>query len=299
MSSVSALKNKLVLVARSGTYVNFAPSQVQKYHHETERFLMNSSDELDAVELFDVYEMQFHLALITSHDVEAKAILDRLVDQFGSSENSQRIRLLQSKYLEVMGEPEQALKVLGNDPDELRLSRRLTTNSRKSGNAEEYIANLNFYLDLQPSDLITWAELGDEYAKVGHYDKAVFSLQEILLQEPFAYPVFYKVGLYNYYRFLQEEQALKTERKDKLWELVEILQDARNNYLRSVEICDVYIKSWIGIYLISSHKFNDKLRKLNSVKEVAKFLEQNDKLKTLSEKKIRELDQEAWAQIKQ
>ena len=72
---------------------------------------------------------------------------------------SQRIKILQSVYAELKGEIETASKLLSEDPDELRLLRRLTTLSRHDKNPTKYINNLIYYLNLQPSDLIAWAEL--------------------------------------------------------------------------------------------------------------------------------------------
>ncbi|KAK6456993.1 uncharacterized protein RJT20DRAFT_127107 [Scheffersomyces xylosifermentans] len=292
MSDITLLKNKLLLVASSGAFANFSPEQVKEYNDELEHFLLVSTDSLDSIELFNLYELEFYLALISKNDIKAKSVLDRLLDQFGSNKKSQRIKLLQSLFLEATGERDQATKLLEKNPDEMLLSRRLTTFSRNNDDEkdnEDYIYNLIFYLDLQPSDLVTWAELGDEYSKIGHYDKAIFSFKEILLQDPYAYPVFYKVALNYYYNFLQEEKNLKTERKDKLVELSELLINARDNALRCIEICDVYAKSWLLIYIISTHKFNEKLSKLDSVKEIKDYLVTNERLRKLSEIKISEL----------
>ena len=74
-----------------------------------------------------------------------------------------RIKILQSVYVELKGEIETASKLLSEDPDELRLLRRLTTLSRHDKNPTKYINNLIYYLNLQPSDLIAWAELSEQY----------------------------------------------------------------------------------------------------------------------------------------
>ena len=188
------------------------------------------------------------------------------------------------------GDEQAAMKVLGQNADELRLSKRLVTFSRKSDDNVEYIASLNYYLDLQLSDIISWAELADEYKKIEHYDKAIHCLQEILLQEPYAYNVFYKVGLFYYYRFLQD--FTKTaEKKDKLLEMMSVLNNATNNFLRSIEICDSYTKSWLGIYLIIKSEFNNVLsNKLSDNKQVKAYLEGNAKLESSSKQKIIQLN---------
>lgn len=283
---IELVKNKLLSMAASGIYVNFQPDILQNTYNEISKFLSVNAESIDTIELFNLYEMQFYISLMTNHDVEAKTSLDRLVDQFGF-EKSQRVKLLQSIYFEAMGDDEAAMKVLGQNADELKLSRRLVTFSRKPDNNEDYIASLNYYLDLQPSDVITWAELADEYKKIGHYEKGIHCLQEILLQEPYAYNIFYKVGLFYYYQFLQEFTNKTQDKKDKLLEAISVLNNAKNNFLRSIEICDSYSTSWLGIYLISKLDFNQTLlNKLADNKQVKIYLEDNSKLEALSKQKI-------------
>ncbi|ABN66829.2 predicted protein [Scheffersomyces stipitis CBS 6054] len=289
MSDVLLAKNRLLVISSSGAFANFNPLQLQGVYDELDTFLTGHGDSLDSIELFTLYELQFYLSVMTNHDIKAKSILDRLLDQFGSNKKSQRIKLLQSIYLEAVGEKAAATKLLEQNMDETLLSRRLVTFTRNNENEadnEEYISTLNFYLNLSPSDLVAWAELAHEYTRSGHYDKAVFCYKEILLQEPHAYPIFYQVGLNYYYQFLQEERNLKTDKKDKIVEMTQLLSYSRDNFLRSIEICDVYSLSWVGLYALTGLKFNDKLAK---VKEVSGYLAKNDKLRELSEKKIKQL----------
>ena len=108
-----------------------------------------------------------------------------------------RIKILQSVYAELKGEIETASKLLSEDPDELRLLRRLTTLSRHDKNPTKYINNLIYYLNLQPSDLIAWAELSEQYQKLGNYDKSIYCLKEVVLQNPLAYPIFTRLAYYT------------------------------------------------------------------------------------------------------
>lgn len=282
-----SLKNKYLTIASSGLFVRFTPPETDRYFHDIEAFLQASS--LDSVDTFNLYELQFFLALQSQRDVQAKSYLDRIVDQF-NSEHSQRIKFLQLIYLEALGDDEGAVKQLGSNPDELKLSRRLTTFSKEAGSNANYITNLNYYLDLQPSDLLTWAELGDEYAKVGAYDKAVFAWQEVLLQEPLAYNAHYKVGLYSYYKLLSQYDG-KSEKKEKLLEWVANAVHARDYFLRALEISDNYVKAWAGVYAVSNLKLNDKLRghrAVSSVKAATQFLSDAERLSALSKRKLKE-----------
>ena len=261
--------------------------QVQKYHHELEIFLNMYGDSLDGIELMNLYEMQFYILLIVGKDIEAKVVLDRILNQFGSNSKSQRINVLQSVYHEAIGERAVASSILEKNADDMKLTRRLTTFDRS--NAETYINSLSFYLNINPSDLLAWAELAHVYSEAGEYEKSVFCYKEVLLHEPCAYPMFYRAGLNYYYNFLREEKILKGERKEKLLELVQILRNSRDHYLRCIEICAVYTKSWVGLNLILTLKFNDKLNKSNMVKEIKTYLDENDKLRPLVEKRVSEL----------
>ena len=259
--------------------------------------ILNQDSLLDSIELFNLYELQFYLSILTLHDIEAKNVLDKICDQFDfkdSNKNkgrSQRIKILQSVYVELKGEIETASKLLSEDPDELRLLRRLTTLSRHDKNPTKYINNLIYYLNLQPSDLIAWAELSEQYQKLGNYDKSIYCLKEVVLQNPLAYPIFYKIGLLYYYLFLQNEGNLKTDKKDKLFELMKILINSRDNYLYSLEINDKYEKNWVGLKTIVSLPFNDKLKKISeSSKEIKDYLNYNEKLKPIIDRKLKELN---------
>ncbi|RCK64877.1 TPR repeat protein oca3 [Candida viswanathii] len=292
------LKKKLLYLASSGSFTNFTPQQLHDAYEELQDFLIVHHDKLlDSIELFNLYELQFYLSVLTLHDIEAKNALDRITDQFSIIKTdkelrSQRIAILQSIYAELQGDLKHASKLLSEDPDELKLSRRLTTLSRHdAGDSSKYINNLIYYLNLQPSDVQTWNELGEQYKILGHYDKAIYCLKEIVLQDPQAYPIFYKMGLLYYYLFLQLETNLKTEKKDKLFELMKVLINARDNYLYSLEINDTYKKNWVGLKALAELGFNDKLKKISeSSKEIKEYLSSNDKLKVIIDKKIKELN---------
>lgn len=289
-------KQRYLAILSSGVFATFSPEKLATLHQEVGDYLNAHSGRLDLTDQFDLYELQFYLALLTNHDVEAKSYLDRINDQF-AGKLSQKIMILRLMYHEARGDMKAAVNALGDNADELRASRRLATFSRTkldgSPNVEEYIKNLNYYLNLQPSDSLAWAELGDQYHKVGHYDKAVFCFNEVLLQEPNAYNIFYKVGLNLYYQFLQEYQE-KNDKKDKLLASMAVLENSRNAFLRSVEISGTYVKSWVGIYVVSSHSLITKLennKTLSQQKKIAQFISETTQLHQLSKKRIIVIEQ--------
>lgn len=280
---VELIKNKLLLVSAHESFVRFPNDQLMEYVDDTNNFLQNHSDSLDNLELFSLYQLQFYLNLLTMNDKQAKTALDTIVNQFGLDvDQSQRVRLLKSMYYEAMGDSTKAQDLLGKNPSEMRLSRRLATFLRKNG---DYVANLLFYLDLQPADIIAWAELAQQYHDLGHYDKAVFAYQEILLHQPFAYPIFYQIGLNYYYHFLQLDKS-KQDNKAKYVEAAELLTNARDNYLRTVEIFPDHAKAWLGINILTKLPVNDKLAKMKLAKE---YLNNNGKLNDISTTKLNQL----------
>ncbi|KAI3403563.1 oca3 [Candida oxycetoniae] len=298
----SLVKRKLLQLAATGRFSSFTPKQLYTTFKQLSSYLSQYEDKLDLIELFQLFELKFYLSILTNHDIEAKNILDRLSDQFGHDVNSQRIRILQSIYYEAQGQLKKAGDLLSENPDELQLSRRLTTFARYDPTAEKYIKNLNFYLNLQPADVLTWCELSEEYRKLGLYDKAIYCLNNVIIVEPTAYPIFYKIGLLNYYHFLQLEQESKEDniKKGKLIELMNVLILARDNYLYSLEINDKYDKSWVGLWSIvnAGFAFNKKLKKVSeSSKAIKEYLNQADQLKTIVEKKLKQLDIEIESRV--
>ncbi|RLV91690.1 ER membrane protein complex subunit 2 [Spathaspora sp. JA1] len=287
MTDTTLLKKKLLHIAATGKISKFTPQQLQSNYQEVSQFLALHKDTLDSIELFNLYELNFYSCILTNRDIEAKAVIDLLLDQFQSNSKSQRIKLLQSIYFEAIGEYKQATDLLTGNTDELILSKRLVTFSRNDG-GETYIKNLCYYLDLQPSDLSAWSELAEEYRKLGKYQDSIYCLKEVLLHEPFAYTIFYKVGLLNYYQFLQDLKKPKI----KLHDLIQLLNQARNNFLVCVEINEKYTKSWIGLYVLANHEFNqdERFNKVKNDEIVKQYVSDNDKLKSLVEKKVAELN---------
>ncbi|KAI5949059.1 hypothetical protein KGF57_004903 [Candida theae] len=231
------VKRKLLNVATTGRFATFTPEETNYHTKQLRSYLLNHQDKLDSIELFQLFELDFYLSLITGHDIEAKAVLERLNDQFGDKVSSQRIKLLKSIYFEATGDLESAGKVLSEDPDELLLSRRLTTLSRHDG--VKYINNLIYYLNLAPSDVVAWCELADEYAKLKEYKKAIHCLKRVLLNQPDAYTLYDKIGS-HYHQLSLEAQA----HKDKN----ELLQSSVKEYLRSLEIYAGNRSAWEGLY---------------------------------------------------
>lgn len=279
MSDATLLKKKLLLVASTGKFSTFTPHQLQKYKDELNIFLA-LGPAVTSIELYQLFELQFYLSILTNDDSAAERALARILDKFELNKKSQRIKLLQSIYYEATGDVAKAKELLGANADEIKLSKRLVTFSRNGDDNTAYINNLVFYLGLQPGDLSTWAELGDEYFKIGHYDEAIFSYKEILLQEPLAYHWFYKIGLCHYYRYLQVLKQSTTKKEV----ILDCLTQSRNNYLRCIELYENHDKSWLGINILTKIPLNDKLS------EAKAYISQNERLAKASSDMLTKLN---------
>lgn len=251
------IKQRYLDILAAGTFARLNPEELDVLHTEVGQYLKNYGDTLDAGDLFALYELQFYVLLLTNHDVEAKSYLDRFNDQF-AGKKSQKIMVLRLMYYEATGDKKAAIDALGTDPNELRASRRLATFARagKEGTqgAVEYIKSLNHYLDLQPADALAWAELGDVYSSVGHYERAVFCFKEVLLHAPDAHNMYYKAGLNLYLQHLYLcglGLGLGPDKKDALLAALAVVEHARDCFLKSVEINQHHAESWLGVYLLA------------------------------------------------
>lgn len=279
----------------TGSYTKFSPEKLHQLHKDVGQILPTAQEKLDSAELFDLYELYFHVSLLTNHDVNAKLMLDRFNDEF-SGQRSQKYLILKSMYYEATGKDREAVDALGASTDELRASRRLATFARYkadgSENVAEYIKSLTFYLNIQPSDVTTWAELAEQYAKIGNYEEATFCIKEVLLLEPLAYNMFYKAGLYQYYHFLQQDQA-KSEKEKDLLALYPILQAARDSFLRAVELSATFTKAWVGIATVGDSDLINRLensKKVSADSKVLAFVKETIQVRELAKLRVRELE---------
>lgn len=286
---------RFIQILNTGSYARFTPEKLHDLHQQVGKYLPTAQETLEPLDLFDVYELYFHVSLLANHDVLAKSMLDRFNDEF-SGKKSQKYQILKSMYYEATGKDKEAVDALGLDQAELRASRRLATFAKYkadgSENVPEYIKSLVFYLNIQPADVVTWAELADQYAKIGHYDEAVFCVKEVLLHEPLAYNMFYKAGLYQFYRFLQQDKT-KSEKDKDLLTLYPLLQEARDSFLRAVELSATYTKAWVGVAAVGDSDIIKRLedsKKLASDSKVVKFVKETIQTRELAKLRVRELE---------
>ncbi|KAI5956278.1 oca3 [Candida jiufengensis] len=290
----SLIKRKLLHISQTSKFTQFTPKQLYDHQKEITKFLIENENTLNSIELFNLLELEFYLNLLTKNDDEAKLILNKIITNFNEGNEqkevrSQRLKFLKSIWYESQNDLKKAGEMINDDPDELKLSRRLTTFARNSTNSTtattKYINNLIYYLNLQPNDILTWSELSEEYLKLGEYEKSIYCLKQIVLYQPQAYTIFYKIGLVHYYHFLSINQKLNNinDKKEKLLELMKSIILSRDNFLVSLEINEKFDKSWIALNTLLNAGLDTKLIKFSeNNKDIKEFIKQNEKLKLIA-----------------
>lgn len=294
VSMVPSAKKRYLAILSLGVFAHYSPLQLEALHSQLAAFLSTNADSLDLTDLFDLRHLHFMVLLLTNRDNEARACLDRLHDQFGN-QKSQKLMVLRLMLYEATSSKRDAIAALGKDANDLQTSRRLTTLARRKDDGSpdpvEYVRALTHYLDLQPGDPVAWAELGDQYNLAGHYDKAVYCFQEVLMVQPLAYNMFYKVGLNQYLRLLQQDD--RSDKKERLLAGMELLRGARDAFLRAVELSDSYSRAWVGVYVTCGHGLVARLgasAPLRANTAVAAFVAECGRLRAVSRARVMELE---------
>lgn len=271
-----------------GVFATYSPDQLDRLHSSLTPLLEQN---LPLPVLFDLRCLHFYVLLLSNRDNEARAGLDRIHDQFGAAK-SQRISILRLMLAEATGDRKGAITALGTKKDELRTSRRLATLARRradgSDTLPDYLRALNHYLDLQPADTLAWAELGHQYHGAGHYDKAVFCFQEVLMAQPLAYNVLCDVGTSHYYHVLQQQQTKQARKKEELLAHMERLRSARDAFLRAAELSATYTRAWVGVLVVTAYAL-ELLGLVKGNKAVDGFVGECRDLREVSAARVREL----------
>lgn len=287
---------RLAKIFNFGLFNKFSPAEIAELHEECSEFLKNALLTLvgasNIKELYDITELNFHLALIINNTSEAKLLLGRLSDKFGGYKNLQRVAILRSMYIEATEGPKAAAKFLesiGGFNKKTDIIRRRSYLTSKI-NPDAYINDLLLYLDVKPSDCEAWFELSEQYLILGNYSKAIYSLQQILIVTPFAYIVHYKLGTtYQSYAFklLLDFSSSKKNKFDYNKETIESFYTYYNLslkcFLKSVELSESFHKGWCGIYVLTKPL---KLKNVNLLKKFEATADQYEKLNKLAKEKL-------------
>ncbi|ODQ80505.1 hypothetical protein BABINDRAFT_160779 [Babjeviella inositovora NRRL Y-12698] len=302
MTSITEIKDKLLRIHRSGKYATLSPANLLQTHTQLTSILTLHQTLLSAVELYDLYELQFYVSLMMSEDAIALKYMNLIIDRFGNN-NSQRITILKTVYLNATEGAQSASyyvrEKLKENQDQLRIMRTNIGLLKQQKEPTEYIEALVSFLDRQPLDAQCWYELSEQYCQLGNYDKALHCLKEVLMLQPYAYNVMYKVGEVSLASLKQAAASATFQTPKTLDKVYGVAKDGRSNFLRSIELCDNYAKAWIGLYVMTldGYSLNEKLSSRGNVLKshrslegnIEAYLAKNAALHSMAQKKLLEL----------
>lgn len=258
MVSPADIRTKLLLIHRSGTYATLDPAGLLHVHTQLTEVLAFHPPLAGTVELYDLYELLFYVSLLLSEDKVALRYLNLIVDKFGHNQ-SQRITLMKTAFLHATEGVAKASFYIGEkikeDEDLLRLVRTAVGLLKLQKSVDEYIKALVSYLDRQPHDLQAWSELSEQYTRLGNYTKAIHCLKEVLMVEPYAYPVFTKVGEVSLVGLKQIAEAPTPTTPTNLDQAYTLANDGRKAFLRAIELCDNCAEAWVGLHVMTHASF--------------------------------------------
>ncbi|KAH3666616.1 hypothetical protein WICMUC_005600 [Wickerhamomyces mucosus] len=270
-----SLKKKFLEIHQLALFATFEPSKTNETYLDLINFLKDKDDSLTQIEYYNLLELQFYLALISCRDEVAKVTLDRIIDKFGD-EDSERIAVLKIKYLSATSsEEDAALNYIESrkGKNEIHiLKSTIALNKNKNNSKDDYVVLLKGLLEVTPLDVEVISELGEYYYQLGHFDKAIFTLQDILLVQPFNHLTFARLGeIYNAI-YKRDPKA-----KDATHQLIQ----SQKHFSRSIELCSNFVRGWSGLYISSKELKTHKVDK----NKLANY----DKLYKLSRDKLKEI----------
>lgn len=221
-------------------YYHLKPAQLDELWTIGNQFIDKNRLMCFEYEWFTLLEQQFYLSLLTCRDVQAKLMLKRIMEKFGTQ--SRRIFKLRTAYVQATQHEsaiESHVNALGDiEFDSLKLG---YVPLKQQGKWKEYIQKLVDYLtDANPMDEEAWAELAESYAECGDFESAINSLEQVLLIKPLAFNVFARIG-----ELKKLQAALKLQ--ENFGSAKELIDNAVDYHCRSVELNPLYLRGWCGL----------------------------------------------------
>ncbi|CCG82848.1 TPR repeat protein Oca3 [Taphrina deformans PYCC 5710] len=229
-------------------------------------------------EAWDIYEQSLVAALEVADDELALTCLTRLSDKFPQSG---RVHALRGMLLEATQDPQEALtfykEVLEVEPTNVIIRKRQITFEKSLGRLVEAVAHLVQYLDVYYTDGDAWAELGDLYTSLHHFDRAIFSWSEALILKPHDHDTHASYADALYAQWLSNSDPL-------------VLHTALKSYLRSLELSDDNLRSVCGIKMCCDHILRSKIYAPDSHKPRTASTQTNNKsVDLVTHAKVKEL----------
>lgn len=194
-------------------------------------------------------EQLFLVFLRTGDDKSADFCLKRLAERFGAA--NERIMGLRGLYQEATAKDGSSLEVilqdynkkLSENPVNVPILKRRIALLRSLNRHEEAVSALVDYLEAFPTDAEAWCELADLYQSNAMSAQAIFSLEEALLVTP---------NSWNLHAQLGELLYISTTAADQNNNITQNLARSVKHFLRSLELCENYIRGLYGLILTTS-----------------------------------------------
>ncbi|SCV02867.1 LAMI_0H03620g1_1 [Lachancea mirantina] len=246
---MEALRKRFLTIYETKFFSIAPPNEIVELYNELKAYLKVVDPALSQTDYMSLMHMLFDLCIYNGKDIEAQVIYKTLEDRFG--DNSPYLHVMQATMMQVNENDVTAEKylqelldrVLEYDTDildYLLVSKKLLSIRKRSLSREKYISELLNLSEKFPLDGETWTALATEYLEAGQLDRAAFCLEEVLCIAPFNYICFAQLGEVLYYKALRDKKGKK-----------DVLQDSLNNFLRSVELSETYLKGWAFVAKIT------------------------------------------------
>jgi ER membrane protein complex subunit 2 len=225
-----------------------APELLAKAAPSSDLFPLSLLNAPESSDSWASHERLFYACLQARDDKSAFLLLERLTKRFGA--NNDRVMGMRGLYQEAVAESEEDLrevleeynKILSESMNVAIHKRRIAL-TRSLKQYDEAIALLVDFLEIYPTDTEAWCELADLYQSQGLSSQAMFSLEEALINMPFAWNIHARLGEVAYITASSNENSAASQK---------LLADAVQRFSRSIELCHDYLRGYYGLYLATS-----------------------------------------------
>lgn len=273
------IRRRFLDLCSTHQYMGFPAKDMEELHIELSQYMKLDDPKLTDLNKVTLMEMLFYIKVLVSEDIEAEVIYRTLCDQIG--ENSPRMHVMKGTLLQITEGDKKAVEYLKKLLDEvlefdtdavdyLCVSKKLLSIQKPVMSQEAWIREVLSVVEKFPLDGELWWALAAEYQSLGHFDRAAYCLEEILIVSPFAYSVFAQLGEVLYYK------GVHSKKIDN-----DALQEALRNSLRAVELSETCTKGWSFVAVISA-----RLKKRELFELSCRKLEEIEGLPNLQDRKI-------------
>lgn len=225
-----------------------APEILAKEAPSSDLFPLSLLNAPESSDSWASHERLFYASLQAGDDKSAFLLLERLTQRFGP--NNDRVMGMRGLYQEAVAETEEDLKKVLEEYNKIlsesmnvAIHKRRIALTRSLKQYDEAIGLLVDFLEIYPTDAEAWCELADLYQSQGLSSQAMFSLEEALINMPFAWNIHARLGEVAYMTASSNENSASSQK---------LLSDAVQRFSRSIELCNDYLRGYYGLCLTTS-----------------------------------------------